>query len=171
MTMEAAESSRSSQRAALRLPAIIAMQISTTRFGPVEIDVEDILLFPHGVIALEACRHWVLLSDAENDSLGWLQCVNQADVALPVVSPRRFVPHYRVHVTRGQLAPLELSHFDQTYVLSIVSKSDDELTLNLKAPLIINLDRRLGRQVVTTDEQPVACQIGSSQSAGLRKSA
>jgi flagellar assembly factor FliW len=81
------------------------------------------------------------------------------------------VPHYRVHVTRGQLAPLELSHFDQTYVLAVVSKSDDELTLNLRAPLIINLDRRLGRQVITTDEQPVACQLIASQSASLRKSA
>lgn len=147
------------------------MQISTTRFGIVEIDVEDILLFPHGLVAFEDCRHWVLLSDAENDSLGWLQSVNHGEVALPVVSPRRFVPYYRVHVTRGQLAPLELSHFDQTYVLSVVSKSDDDLTLNLKAPLIINLDRRLGRQVVTTDEQPLACQLTEAHSAGLRKSA
>jgi flagellar assembly factor FliW len=155
------------------------MQISTSRFGLVDIDVDDILLFPHGLIAFEDCRHWVLLADSDNDSLGWLQSVSHGDVALPVVSPRRYAPQYQVHVTRGQLAPLELSHFDATYVLSVVSRSDDDFVLNLKAPLLINLDRRLGRQVVTLDEQPVACPLTSGHlasqaavhSAGLRKSA
>lgn len=147
------------------------MQIHTTRFGLVEIDVADILLFPQGVIALDDCRHWVLLGDESNESLGWLQSVTRGEIALAVVSPRRFVPEYQVHVTRGQLATLELSQFDSAYVLSIVSRSDGELTLNLKAPLLVNLDRRLGRQVITTDEQPIAWQIGRTEPAVLRKSA
>ncbi|HMC10031.1 MAG TPA: flagellar assembly protein FliW, partial [Pirellulaceae bacterium] len=46
-----------------------------------------------------------------------------------------------------------------------------DLTLNLKAPLIINLDRRLGRQVITTDEQPVALPLVPAPPALLRKSA
>ncbi len=147
------------------------MQIHTTRFGLVEIEIADILLFPHGVIAFEDCRHWVLLGDEGNESLGWLQSITRGEVALAVVSPRRFAPEYQVHVTRGQLHSLELSHFDSAYVLSVVSKSDGELTLNLKAPLIINLDRRLGRQVVTVDEQPVAWQVDRPAAAVLRKSA
>lgn len=164
------------------------MQIHTTRFGLVEIDVADILLFPQGVIALDDCRHWVLLGDESNESLGWLQSVTRGEIALAVVSPRRFVPEYQVHVTRGQLATLELSQFDAAYVLSIVSRSDGELTLNLKAPLLVNLDRRLGRQVITTDEQPIAWHlrrtehshtelighpelIGHTEPALLRKSA
>ncbi|MCI0403985.1 MAG: flagellar assembly protein FliW, partial [Acidobacteria bacterium] len=61
--------------------------------------------------------------------------------------------------------------FDSAFVLSVVSKSDGELTLNLKAPLIINLDRRLGRQVVTADEQPVAWQLNRLAPAVLRMSA
>src|SRR5688500_853155 len=132
------------------------MQIETKHFGPVEIEVDDILLFPQGLIALEDCRHWVLLADAENAALAWLQCVTLPEMALPVVSPRQFVPGYQVRVTRGQLLPLELSHFDQAYVLAVVSRGDDELTLNLKAPLIVNLGRRIGRQVITTDDQPIA---------------
>lgn len=101
------------------------MQIQTTHFGPVEIEVDEILLFPQGLIALEDCRHWVLLADAENPALAWLQSVTQPETALPVVSPRRFVPEYHVHVKRGQLLPLEFSQFDQAYVLTVVSKGDD----------------------------------------------
>ena len=83
------------------------MQIHTTRFSLVEIDVADILLFPHGVIAFEDCRHWVLLGDEDNASLGWLQSITRGEVALAAVSPRRFAPEYQVHVTRGQLHSLD----------------------------------------------------------------
>ena len=97
--------------------------------------------------------------------------MTRAEVALPVVSPRRFVPEYQVRITRGQLLPLDFSQFDQAYVLSILSRSDDDWTLNLKAPLIVNLDRRLGRQVITTDEQSVALRLAASTPALLRRSA
>ena len=148
------------------------MQIKTTNFGSVEIEVDDILLFPHGVIAFEDCRHWVLLSDEENPALAWLQSVSRSEVVLPVVSPRRFRPDYSVHVSRGQLLPLEFSQFDEAYVLSVVSQSDGDLTLNLKAPLIINLDRRLGRQVITSDDQPVALTLTTASAPVVwRKSA
>lgn len=144
------------------------MQIETRHFGPVEIEIDDILCFPQGLIAFADCHHWVLLADADNASLAWLQCLTRSDLALPVVSPRRFQPGFQVHVTRGQLIPLEMSHFDQAYVLVVVSKSDDDLTLNLKAPLIINLDRRVGRQIITIDEQPIALPLPRS---GQRRAA
>jgi flagellar assembly factor FliW len=147
------------------------MHIETVNFGSLQIEAEDILVFPHGVIAFEDCRHWVLVADDENPALAWLQSISRPELALPVVSPRRFAPQYRIHVAKGQLAPLEFSQFDQAYVLTIVSKSDDDLTLNLKAPLIINLDRRLGRQVITSDDQPVAQLLQGPPPALLRKSA
>ncbi len=146
------------------------MQIATTHFGPVEIEIDDILVFPRGIVAFEDCRHWVLLSDEENAALAWLQSVSREEVALPVVSPRRFAPEYSVHVSRGQVVPLEITQFDQLYVLAVVSSSDGDLTLNLKAPLIINLDRRMGRQVITNDDQPVAMPLVPA-GARLRKSA
>lgn len=147
------------------------MQIQTTRFGQLAMEVEDVLLFPQGLIAFENCRHWVLLADAENDSLGWLQSIARPELALPVISPRRFVPGYQIRVAKSQISPLEMSQFDQAYVLSIINKSGAEFTVNLKAPLIINLDKRIGRQVITSDEQPVALPLGDVERPQLRLSA
>lgn len=147
------------------------MEIATRHFGPVTVDADDFVLFPRGIVAFEDCRHWVLLGDDGNPTLAWLQSVSRAEVAVPVVSPRRFLPEYAVRVARGQLASLEFSQFDQVFVLAIVSQSDGDLTLNLKAPLVINLDRRLGRQVITTDEQPVALPLVTNPPTLLRKSA
>lgn len=138
------------------------MQIDTTRFQTVDIRADDILLFPAGVFAFEKMRHWVLLSDADNASVGWLQSVSNASVALPVVSPRRFVPDYQVRVNRSQLALLELTAPDEAFVLTVVSRNEGRLTVNLKAPLIVNLDQRLGRQVVTNDEQPLQLDLAAA---------
>jgi flagellar assembly factor FliW len=146
------------------------MQINTSRFGPLSIEIEDILVFPRGLIGFDDCRHWVLLADADNESLGWMQSVTRGEVAMAVVSPRRFLPEYRLRLTRGQLLPLEFSQFDQAYILTIISKAEHALAVNLKAPLVINLDRRLGRQVIAADEQPLALPLPRATLA-LRKSA
>ncbi|MEQ8790171.1 MAG: flagellar assembly protein FliW [Pirellulaceae bacterium] len=146
------------------------MQIATSRFGNVDIEADDILLFSAGIYGFEECRHWVLLADADNDAVAWLQSLSRPDVAVPVVSPRRFLPGYQVRVGRSQLDSLELSAPDSAYVLSVLARDDHSLTINLRAPLIVNLDRRLGRQVVTSDEQPVAHRLAEA-APSLRKSA
>ena len=131
------------------------MDIQTTRFANVAIEAEDILHFPGGLAGLEDCHHWVLLADAENDALGWLQCTSRPEIALAVVTPRRFVPDYQVRVNRTELVPLDILRSQDAKVLVVVGKNDRSITLNLKAPLVINLDRRLGRQVVANNDYSV----------------
>ncbi len=146
------------------------MRIRTLRFGSVEIESTDILTFPSGVLGLENCRHWVLLADAENDALGWLQSTERPEMALAVVSPRRFVSDYQFRVYRSELTPLELTRAQDAQVLVIVSRQESDLTINLKAPLVINLERRLGRQVVANGELPLQHAL-TSPSTALRKTA
>ena len=119
---------------------------------------------------MEHARHWVLLADAENEALGWLQSTSRPDVAFAVVSPRRFVPEYQMRVSKGELAPLDLEDVRTAQVLSIVGKNEAGVTLNLKAPLVINLERRLGRQVITNGDQPLQYPL-SRAAAPLRKTA
>ena len=146
------------------------MDLKTTRFGNFPIDPDDVIRFPQGVIGLEQCKDWVLLADSQNDALGWLQCTSHPEIALAVVSPRRFVPEYRVRVYRKELAPLELIEAKDAQVLVILGRNGESLTLNLKAPLLINLDRRLGRQVVANGDAAIQHKL-SSHRFPLRKSA
>ncbi len=146
------------------------MEIHTTRFGPVDVDANDVILFPGGMLGLDDCLHWVLLADASDEGLGWLQSTTHGDVALAVVSPRRYVPDHQVRVARSELASLVLEDSDEVGVLAIVGKRDGNMTLNLKAPLVINLRRRLGRQVLDNADQPLQYELAAA-AAPLRKSA
>ena len=146
------------------------MRITTSRFGSVDIDADSIICFPAGLFGMEDCRQWVLLADQQNEALAWLQSVDSPELALAVVSPRRFVPHYQMRVARRELASLALTDAQTAEVLVIVGKSDGTITLNLKAPVVINLERRLGRQVVTNGTLPVQYALEMEQPA-LKRSA
>ncbi|MGE0760267.1 MAG: flagellar assembly protein FliW [Pirellulaceae bacterium] len=146
------------------------MLITTTRFGTIAVKPDEILNFAGGLIGYELCRQWLLLADAELDQVGWLQSVTCGEVAMAVISPRRFLPDYEVHVNRSQLESLELTAVDQAFVLNVLAMNEGRLTVNLRAPLIINLDRRIGRQVITTDEQPLQFEL-SARMPKLRRSA
>jgi len=144
------------------------MNIATTRFGSLTIDEGDVLTFVDGLIGMEDCRRWVLLGDAENSALAWLQSVDRAEVALGVVSPRRFVPDYQVRVAKREIAPLELENPADAQVLVIVSHANGSLVLNLKAPLVMHLSARLGRQIVARDDHAVQHRL---EGTGRRKTA
>jgi flagellar assembly factor FliW len=142
----------------------------TSRFGPIEIDAETIIQFPTGLLGLESCQRWVLLADRHNEAVAWLQSVDRPGFALPVVSPRRFVPGYQMRVARRELATLELDDAQAAKVLVIVGRTSRGLSLNLKAPLLVNLQRRVGRQVVTNGELPVRYELRGPDIA-VRRSA
>lgn len=146
------------------------MKIHTTRFGSIEIEPDDILFFRNGLLGFEDCRHWVLLADVENSAIAWLQSMQHADIAMPVVSPRRFIDDYQVRLEPANVEALQLTSVEQAYVLGVVSRDEETLTLNLRAPLVINLDRRIGCQVVTVDEQPFQYELATLP-VSLRRSA
>ncbi len=146
------------------------MKIHTTRFASIEIEPDDILFFRNGLIGFEDCRHWVLLADSDNSSVAWLQSMQHSDIALPVVSPRRFVSGYQVRLEPKDVDLLQLTTVEQAFVLAVVSRDDETLTLNLRAPLVVNLDRRIGGQVVTVDAQPMQYELATLPTS-LRRSA
>ena len=147
----------------------MAMKINC-RFGRIEIDPDDILQFPTGLLGLEQCQQWVLLADTKCDALAWLQSLDRPEIALPVTSPRRFVPDYQMRVARRELAILDIEDASAAKILVLVGRTAGGLSLNLKAPVVINPQRRLGRQVITNGEMPVRYELGS-HGQWLRRSA
>lgn len=145
------------------------MDVTTSRFGKLQAPPSDILHFEQGLIGLRECRRWIVLADAENPALGWLQCLDDAEMALAVVSPRRFVPDYQLRVSKQDLAPLGLASVRDAQVVVIVSRHAEGLSLNLRAPLVINVASRRGRQVVAKDSLPVRLLLEPAQE--LRMSA
>lgn len=146
------------------------MDVFTTRFGVLSVQPQDEVIFEQGLIGLEDCRRWVVLTDSVNPVLGWLQNLEQGHIAIGVVSPRRFVPDYQLRVDRTDLRTLGLATIRDAEVVVIASRQPSGLTLNLRAPLVINVEKRLGCQVISKDEHPVQYPL-DMQNLKLRRTA
>ena len=146
------------------------MQIETSRFGTLGIETDAIVLFPDGIIGFPQQRHWVLLREGESQTLGWLQSINDPELALSVVTPQAYVPGYVLKFRREEIASLPWTARDEAVALAVVSLNEEKLTINLKAPILVNLNRCIGCQLLTCDDQPLQYVL-PNQHASVRKSA
>ncbi len=131
------------------------MRIDTQRFGTLSLEQDQLFLFPAGLIGMETLRDWALLPDHENPAVAWLQSASRGDRALPLISPRAFFDGYRVQVSRRELASLHMRPGAEMYVLTTLAGPGGKLTTNLRSPIVLNLSRRLGCQVITDNEHPL----------------
>ena len=124
----------------------------TSRFGSVDVIVDSIIEFPDGLIGLGGRRYALLSTDAKSPFL-WLQSLENAAVALPVANPHRFFRDFEVELTDTDAG---LLGFDDgvpadVYVTVTASSVASEITVNLKAPILIRDGN--GHQVINQSEK------------------
>ena len=126
------------------------IKISTSRFGDFDVDVSTIIDVIGGVIGFPGVSKFVLLE--YNPPFSWLQATENADLAFVVVNGAEFGDNYRFPVPYGD-RDLDLKEDDDIAVVNLVSVRPDPsmTTVNLKAPLIVNLRTMKGRQIVLDD--------------------
>lgn len=129
------------------------MVVQTTRFGSVELKPEDILNFSEGLLGFSDLRTFVLLDDPNDEIFAWLQSCEAPAIAFPVLEPELFAEDFKINLAKTDLASLKLDSQGQGRFFSIVTIPDDPtmMTANLKAPVVINIKARMGRQCVLQD--------------------
>ncbi len=128
------------------------MELQTSRFGTLTVPDEKVLGFPDGLYGFEESRQFVLVDLGRPDSgFFWLQSLEDGDLAFVLVNPLLFAPDYELDAIEEDLAAVGASTLDHAVVMALVSVPEDFrlATANLQAPLLINSDRRLGRQIIT----------------------
>jgi len=98
-------------------------------------------------------RRFTLLDHAPGSPFHWLQSVDTGDLAFPLADPDHFVEGYVVN------PPLDLETVLGPFstedlwlgVIATFLHDSASVTLNLKAPLILNTRTRLGVQTVLED--------------------
>ncbi len=133
------------------------MKYETARFGSVEIQDKDILLFPSALYGFDQEKEFVILPlDPKIESpMEWLQSLRSRELAFIVTDPFLFVPEYKMVLSDSEMDQLKLESMESVAVRVIVTipKVHSEMTANLVAPLVINQKNRLAKQVVLTSAE------------------
>lgn len=129
------------------------MNLETTRFGNVEIDDDRVINFPSGLLGFSSYSKFVLLQPDEQGVFFWLQSTEAPDLAFVVTDPALWITDYQANIRKDQMEELGMGEIADAQVLVIVNKRDDSITSNLQGPLVINVQGRVGMQLVLADKR------------------
>ena len=123
--------------------------VELPRFGTFSSRESEILTFPWGLPGFGTLRRFVALSLESQSNFVWLQSLDDLSVAVPTADPWRIFADYAPHLPAYALSSLEIERPEEfvTLCVVVVTPGAAEMTMNLLAPIIVNLRTRVGRQV------------------------
>lgn len=108
---------------------------------------ESEIVFEEGIIGVPRARRFVLL-ERPGSPLRMLRSLDIEGFALPVVDPTLVDADYRPRLGPRVARAIGLGDDDPVVMLAIASREPGGTTVNLRAPVIINVGRRLAAQVI-----------------------
>ncbi len=133
------------------------MKLETKIFGEIDIEDDKILDFEKGIIGFPDLRKFTLIYDEDRKdgaNIIWLQSLDEPAFAMPVMNPLLVKESYNPSVEDEHLKSLGELGEDNLLVLVTVTVPQDikKITVNLKAPIVINAQKRKAVQVIAEDE-------------------
>jgi len=114
-----------------------------------EITVSEAVTFPDGIPGFETCRRWVVLAAEEATPLRRLHAVDGAEASFLTIDPRAVLDGYRCDLSAADRRRLGASDDEALLWLAIVMMDPSgALTVNLRAPIVINPRTMTGQQVL-----------------------
>ncbi len=121
-----------------------------SRLGEIEIDPQTTIIFERGILGFPDLKKYVLIDLDPSSPLKLLQSLEDETIGFVVTNPIIFKPDYGIKIKRNDLEEIGITNPKQILSLVIVHvpKNPEEMTANLKGPIIINSKLRKGKQLV-----------------------
>ena len=127
------------------------IRVRSSRFGDLDVPADRVLYFPQGLIGFPRARRFVILDHRPGSPFKWMVCLEQPDLAFAVAEPGKMVPDY--------VAPLDLASRTlgadpddiALFVIVTIPPDPSAMTVNLMAPVVVDVRTRKSRQLVLED--------------------
>lgn len=132
------------------------MKLHTKNFGEIEIDQQKIINFPEGLLGFEEEKQFVIINtEDEENPFQWLQSVTNPNLAFVIINPFFVYPNYDIVIPKIAQKKLKIKNQKDISIYSIVvvPENMEKMTANLLGPIIININEKLGKQVILDDNR------------------
>ncbi len=114
-----------------------------------EITVSEAVTFPDGIPGFEACRRWVVMAAEAATPLRRLHALDGTEASFLAIDPRAVLEGYRCELSAADRLRLGAKDDEPLLWLALVMMdSTGALTVNLRAPIVINPRTMSGQQVL-----------------------
>ncbi len=136
------------------------MKVETRLFGEIDIDEDKIITFERGIVGFPDMQKFALIFDSEKEdggNISWLQSMDDGVFALPVINPITIDSGYNPMFDEEVLNALGSFNDNNAILLTTITVPEDleKMSVNLKAPIVINSDTKKAAQIIVDDDYPV----------------
>lgn len=130
------------------------MIIKTKFYGEVEFNEQNIITFEQGIPGF-ADLHKFAVIPVEDLIFSYMQSVEDENICFVVVPPTFVDPKYDINISDETVKSLKIENPEDIYVYSIVTIPDNinEMTVNLRAPILLNTKNNKAVQEVLEDDR------------------
>jgi flagellar assembly factor FliW len=133
-------------------PEVEMISFQSSRFGELEVPKDSIIEFPKGIIGFAEHSKYVMLD--YTPPFSWLHCIEASNLAFVVIDGSALGTEY--DPTSAMLeAACDFQTEDEYAILLIVTirSEANESTVNLKAPIFVNIRNRKAVQVIYDNQK------------------
>ena len=117
-----------------------------------EIVVSEAVTFPDGIPGFESCRRWVVMAAEAATPLRRLHAIDGVDASFLAIDPRAVLEGYRCELSASDRRRIDAADDEPLLWLALVmAEPTGALTVNLRAPIVINPRMMRGQQVLPHD--------------------
>ncbi len=124
--------------------------IQTTRFGEIVVEQSQIIKFPQGIPGFMDKKAFIPIEYKEGSPFKFLQSMDEPDLAFVITDPFKIFNDYELDITKEdrELLKIEKPEDVNVYVIVTIGQGGTSITVNLQAPLVINITKHLGKQII-----------------------
>lgn len=127
------------------------MEINTRDFGVIQVESDAIYEFPDGLYGFEDDKNFAIFEQAIEDvSFLYLQSIDNLIPCFLVFEPWDLYSNYQPVLSKEDMTICQADSIDDLIFLVIASvpSTIEELSINIKSPVVLNPKTRKARQVI-----------------------
>ncbi|AKA70320.1 flagellar assembly protein FliW [Clostridium scatologenes] len=126
------------------------MELSTKYHGVRKYEESDVIIFKKGIPGFEHLKKFILFKLEENEEFNILHSIDDESIGIIVVSPFNYIKDYQFNLDDKKIKELNIEKEEDVMVLNTVTLSTNitDITVNLKAPILINVKNKIGEQII-----------------------
>ena len=131
------------------------MELVTRYHGVREYSDDDVIVFKKGLPGFKELKKFIIFPLESNEVFSILHSIEDIEVGLILVSPYTIDDNYEINIPENYIKELEISRQQDVLILTTVTlcSNIENMTTNLKAPMIINIVEKLGEQLILDNDK------------------
>lgn len=125
------------------------MEILSPVHGKITYDEDEIIIFEKSIPGFNDIKRFIL-KEIEGSSFKLLQSIDDVTVGFVVISPFQVEENYEINLSEEVIKTLEIKEATDVLLYSLVTLNSkvEKITVNLKAPVVINVNNKKAEQFI-----------------------